>query len=65
MEKILFTDKTKDQVYNWITCNKVAEFEDDIPVLKIQTPEGIKIARFGDYIVKDLEGNYWPCKPSE
>jgi len=35
----------------------------DRPVLKIQTLEGEHIASRGDYIIKGIKGEFYPCKP--
>lgn len=35
----------------------------DNPILEIQTLEGPHIARVGDYIIKGVEGEFYPCKP--
>ena len=64
IEAMQFTNETKDQVFNFITCNKQADFDEDgIPILKIQTLEGIMTARFGDYVIKGVNGEFYPCKP--
>lgn len=31
--------------------------------IEIETLEGIMIANFGDYIIKDVKGEFYPCKP--
>lgn len=31
--------------------------------LKIKTLEGDMIAEYGDYIIKGLKGEFYPCKP--
>lgn len=31
--------------------------------LKIKTLEGIHLANIGDYIIKGVKGEYYPCKP--
>jgi hypothetical protein len=41
------------------TINKVLEDE----YLPIQTLEGEMRASFGDYIIKGLAGEFYPCKP--
>lgn len=33
------------------------------PVLKIQTLEGTMAAQIGDYIIKGVNGEFYPCKP--
>lgn len=34
-----------------------------IPVLKIRTLEGVMTASEGDYIIKGVTGEFYPCKP--
>lgn len=55
------------------TLTKLSDFmNDDIrvdykdpskPVLKIKTLEGIMTASTGDYIIKGVKGEFYPCKP--
>lgn len=33
------------------------------PVIKIETLEGVKDASIGDFIIKGLRGEFYPCKP--
>lgn len=33
------------------------------PLLKIETLEGLMVATEGDYIIKGVQGEYYPCKP--
>ena len=35
----------------------------DNPTLKIETLEGIMTASEGDYIIKGVKGEFYPCKP--
>jgi len=63
IEAIQFTNETKDQVHTWVRCNTSADFEEGQPILKIQTLEGVMIARIGDYIIKGVQGEFYPCKP--
>ena len=64
VEAMEFTDETKDQVYNFVRCTTSADWEDGEPVLKIQTLEGVMTARLGDYIVKGVDGEFYPVKRS-
>jgi len=58
-----FTNESKNKVFNFITCNKAADLDlDGNPILKIQTLEGIMIASFGDWIIKGVKGEFYPCK---
>ena len=65
IEAMEFTNETKDQVYNFVTCNKSASFDGGTlhPTLKIQTLEGVMTANVGDWIIKDVHGEFYPCKP--
>ena len=38
-------------------------YYDDHDVLKIKTPEGLMTARDGDYIIRGVQGEIYPCKP--
>lgn len=39
-------------------------YEDrDNPCLKIETLEGVMKASVGDYIIKGVNGEFYPCKP--
>lgn len=33
------------------------------PVIKINTLEGVMTASVGDYIIKGVNGEFYPCKP--
>ncbi|AYO92169.1 TPA: hypothetical protein VJZ89_001235 [Streptococcus pyogenes] len=43
----------------WIEVDKVV----NSPVLRINTLEGVMTANQGDYIIKDVAGEFYPCKP--
>ena len=45
----------------WLTVSHV--FSPDGEQLFIPTPEGDHIARVGDYIIKGVRGEFYPCKP--
>lgn len=34
----------------------------DNPILKIETLEGLMVATEGDYIIKGVQGEFYPCK---
>lgn len=65
IEAMEFTNETKDQVYNFVTCNKSASFDGGTshPTLKIQTLEGVMTADVGDWVIKGVKGEFYPCKP--
>lgn len=33
------------------------------PLLKIETLEGVMLANVGDWIIKGVNGEFYPCKP--
>lgn len=64
VEAMQFTDKTKDRCYNFVTCNSYAEYNaQGRPTLRIQTLEGEMTANLGDWIIKGVKGEFYPCKP--
>lgn len=40
-----------------------ASFKTNKPTLTIHTLEGDMTADFGDYIIKGVKGEFYPCKP--
>jgi hypothetical protein len=58
-----FTEANKDRAFNFITCNCSADFENGEPILRIQTLEGVMTVRLGDWIIKGVSGEFYPCKP--
>ncbi len=59
-----FTDENKDRCFNFVRCNCVADRDGDgLPRLRIQTLEGEMIASLGDWIIRGVKGEFYPCKP--
>ena len=59
-----FTEGNKNRCFNFVTCNRYAEFNDaGQPILMIQTLEGVMTAELGDWIIKGVAGEFYPCKP--
>lgn len=63
IEAMQFTEENKDRCLNFVRCNCAAYFENGQPILKIQTLEGTMTARFGDWIIKGVNGEFYQCKP--
>ena len=58
-----FTHENKNRAFNFITCNAFPDWdENECPIIKIQTLEGIMIASIGDWIIKGIKGEFYPCK---
>lgn len=62
IEAMQFTKESKDRCYRWVTCTTSAAYIDGDPVLKIQTLEGVMTAVLGDWIIKGVKGEFYPCK---
>ena len=64
IEAECFTRENKDRCYNFVRCNCVADTDENgSPVLRIQTLEGDMTASLGDWIIKGVKGEFYPCKP--
>lgn len=66
IEAMQFTDTDKDRVYAWassLQMNICPSFRDSKPVLLIPTLEGEMTASIGDYIIRGVNGELYPCKP--
>ena len=59
-----FTNENKNIAFNFVRRNCAAEHDESgNPILKIQTLEGVMTASLGDWIIKGLRGEFYPCKP--
>jgi len=66
IEAIHFTDENKDMVYHTLSeikQNITPSFNKDVPCLIIPTLEGEMSANLGDWIIKGVQGEVYPCKP--
>ena len=64
VEAMQFTEGTKGRVFHWVDCNTSTCFDSNgKPALKIQTLEGVMTAQVGDWIIKGVKGEFYPCKP--
>ena len=64
IQAIQFTNDSKDQCFNFVKCNKSCDFdEQSLPAMAIQTLEGVMQVSIGDYIIKGVNGEFYPCKP--
>ena len=64
IEAVQFTNENKDQVFNSLTGQFQADFEDGKPILKVTTiHREIAIVRLTDWIIKEpIKGYYYPIK---
>lgn len=59
-----FTEQNKERAFNFIRGNCYpCVGNDGKPTIKIETLEGDMTAILGDWIIKGVKGEYYPCKP--
>ena len=67
IEAMQFTIENKDKVFWWANEGKrhvsPTFNENGEPTLTISTLEGDMIASLGDYVIKGIQGEFYPCKP--
>ena len=71
VEAMEWTGENFDALYTWgnprggtITAKIVqAGAGEDPSKLAIETPEGDMIANVGDWIIRGVKGEFYPCKP--
>lgn len=65
IEAIQFTRQNIEEIVKFINNKVEISIEkriDGIATCKIETLEGIMTAREGDYIIKGVNGEFYPCK---
>jgi len=65
IQAIQFDGSNSLEIYNWMSTQKPKIFEfGQAPkgVIIIPTLEGNMIANIGDYIIKGVAGEFYPCK---
>lgn len=64
IQAVQFTNENKDKVFNSLTGQRCADFEEGNPIIKIKTVHGeMAIVRISDWIVQDAQlGTYYPVK---
>ena len=68
IEAVQFTKDNIENVLNFLSANpepnkQVFGFSHDTFDLQINTLEGVHKATLGDYIIKGIKGEFYPCKP--
>lgn len=57
-------DVTMNEIVNWINQGKeIMHAWHNGTDIKIQTLEGVMNASVGDFIIKGVNGEFYPCKP--
>lgn len=57
-KQLEFTTTSQQEICDW--CEGTKSFDGGV---KIPTLEGTMIANTGDYIIKGINGEFYPCKP--
>jgi len=55
------TEPVRGELNRWVSGNVLCWSSDDAPCLK--TLEGTMRAEIGDWIIKGVKGEFYPCKP--
>ena len=64
IEAVQWTGTNRTEILNFCTDGYVNYSNSKLePELKIQTLEGLMSATVGDYIIKGVKGEFYPCKP--
>lgn len=67
IEAVQFTDdsiKTIMVINNFMDWNELkVNYDKNVPFIIIPTLEGNMKADIGDYIIKGINGEFYPCKP--
>ena len=66
IEAIQLTDSNHSEIIQWLSSYNVESYtlkSIDFPGLYIKTLEGVMEANVGDYIIKGVKNEFYPCKP--
>ncbi|HAU84045.1 MAG TPA: hypothetical protein DCW90_00490 [Lachnospiraceae bacterium] len=65
IEAVQWTGENLADIEGFVRDNLEAYFLDELkyPILYIKTLEGSMKASVGDYIIKGVNGEFYPCKP--
>lgn len=59
-----YRDLTLDDAPGWVLTSTIPqEASDGTPTLVVRTLEGDMIASWGDWIIRGVKGEVYPCKP--
>lgn len=62
IEALQYTDETLAELFAWLTENNVRHIIKSVGII-IRTLEGDMLASPGDYIIRGMKGEFYPCKP--
>lgn len=68
VEAIQYTEETRDQIIEWVpdlvhvgTSEEGEQYE--LENMRVFTLEGEMMIRPGDWVIKGVHGEFYPCKP--
>lgn len=63
IDALKFTKENKDQVFNLITCHRMPGWDQNgDPMIIIKTLEGDMNLKIGEWLIKGVNGEFYPCK---
>ena len=62
IEAMLLTEENGHLVWEWADSKPLKNWKGEVEGLRIYTLEGTMNADFGDYIIKGIAGEFYPCK---
>ena len=65
IDAFVLNDSNKDEILKWSTKERpivVVTDDSGVKYAEIKTLEGLMLAGHGDYIIKGVEGEVYPCK---
>lgn len=62
IEAMQYTGNNYNKVCDFVG-KKLDKYDSKLPSLIIETLEGNHMASIGDYIIKGVQGEFYPCKP--
>lgn len=63
IQAVRLTSKTRSKILDWGGPNVTAVWQYDGPRIAVKTLEGTLTADHGDWIIKGVKGEFYPCKP--
>lgn len=63
IEAVQYTGTDKSKIEIWNFCKGEKNYVDKNENYIISTLEGDMVASIGDFIIKDVNGEFYPCRP--
>ena len=62
IEAVQYTGNNYDKICDFVG-KRLDKYDSELSHIIIETLEGNHIASVGDYIIKGVQGEFYPCKP--